>query len=145
MKNKSHLEKEIENLNPDGSRKTPFSDWPSQEELNKASKRFVQFNERLSKDNSVTSLNHLVPYIEKHLKTLGGVSGVIKYGSPRHYHEREYIAENMYSFLGKEVKGSVRLDKEELSNSKSIIFQDFVSYFPNHTVQDLGEGKIILR
>ena len=145
MKNKSLLEKEIENLNPDGSRKIPFQTGPSQEEVDKSHKTLLEFNERLSKANSVTTLNHLVPYIKEHLETIGGVSGVIKYGSPKHYHEGEYIYENLYNFLGKEVKGSVILDKEELGNSKLGIFEDFASYFSNHTVQDLGEGKIVLR
>ncbi len=139
------LEREIEHLNSDGSRKTSLPGWPSQEKIDKAYETLGKFNKRLSEDNSVTSLVHLVPYIREHLKKIGSVSGVIKYGSPRHYHEGEYIIENFYNFLGKEVKGSVRLDKSDIPKSKSIVFEDFASYFKGNTVQDLGEGSVILR
>lgn len=145
MRDNNRLEREIEHLNPDGSRKTPIPGWPSQEEVDKASTKFNEFNERLAKTNYITTLNHLIPYIREYLETLGSLSGVIKYGSPMHFHEGEYISENLYNFLGKEVKGSVRLDKEDLSNSKLRIFEDFASYFPDHVVRDLGEGKIVLR
>lgn len=145
MKNKGLLEKEIENLNPDGSRKTPISGWPSQDKIDKAYETMAKFNNKLSRDNSIVSLVDLVPYIQQHLKKIGSLSGFIKYGSPKHYHEGEYIVESLYAFLGKEVKGSVKLDKDELSTSKSLIFGDFASYFPNHAIQDLGDGNIILR
>ncbi len=145
MKNKSMLEREIEHLNPDGSRKKPLPGWPSRENIDKAYETFEKFNKKLSNDNSVIYFSHLVPYIKEHLKKIGSLSGVIKYGSPRHYHEGEYLVENSYNFLGKDVKGSIKLGKEDFSNLKSLVFEDFVSYFPNNTVQDLGDGNVILR
>jgi hypothetical protein len=139
------LEREIEHLNADGSRKRTLPGWPSQENIDKAYVSLEKFNKKLSSDNSVVYFSHLVPYIKEHLKKIGGLSGVINYGSPRHYHEGEYLVENIYNFLGKEVKGSIKLDKEEFSNLKSLVFEDFVSYFPNNAVQDLGDGNVILR
>lgn len=144
-KSKSRLELEIENLNPDGSRNRPLPGWPSQESIDKSYITLEKFNKKLSNDSSVVYFSHLVLYIKEHLKKIGSLSGVIKYGSPKHYHEGEYLVENIYSFLGKDVKGSIKLDKEEFSNLKSLVFEDFTSYFPNNTVQDLGDGNVILR
>lgn len=135
---------ELDNINPNGSLKKSPKGWPSQKKIEAAQRKKKTLFDRLEKEKPET-LSSLAPFISEHLNKLGSLSGNIKYGSPEHFFQGEYITNNDYNFLGKNVKGSVKMDREDLSDYKELILQDFASYFPGINIDEIEEGKIVIK
>lgn len=142
-KKRTRWEMELDNINPDGSLKKSPGGWPSEKKIEEVQKKMYSFKERLNKEDP-RILAKLVPYIKEYLNNFGALTGNIEYGVPKHFDRGEHIVESKYNFLDKKVKGSIKLGRNELTDYKSFIEEDFAFYFPENKVKFSGEGNVTL-
>lgn len=145
MGNKDIFEKEIENLNPDGSlKKKIFGGTLPKETIDGLNREMEEFNFKML-ESKIKSLEDLAPYISEHLERFGAISGQINASEPRYVGSDEYSSSIEYSFLGKSVEEKIKMEKEDIKEYFQEIKDNFASYFPKNSIEFIEEGKVILR